>query len=121
MRLVHAEVLESMGLQGLDPPADAGSAAGEAWSGRKGSHNAPDVFRVRIHNYRRLRVYVTYHNMTSKEKNELIEKVLKKYELYKLSNSRIRRILKDPFNTLPYFVMQYLAYFYPFKVRPTSI
>lgn len=55
--------------------------------------------------------------MNEQQKNELIKKVLKKYELYKLSGSRIARLIKDPVTTVPFFIMQFLAYMHPFKVN----
>lgn len=55
--------------------------------------------------------------MDLEKRTEIKNKVLKRYELYKLQSSRFKRILKDPFRTVPYFIMQTLAYIHPFKVN----
>ncbi len=55
--------------------------------------------------------------MDEQQKNKLIEKVLKKYELYKLSGSRLKRLIRDPVTTVPFFILQFLAYIHPFKVN----
>ena len=55
--------------------------------------------------------------MNEPQKSKLIEKILKKYELYKLSGSRLARLIKDPVTTVPFFIMQFLAYIHPFKVN----
>lgn len=55
--------------------------------------------------------------MNQTKREEIKNKVLKRYELYKLQNSRLKRILKDPFRTIPYFIMQSIAYRHPFKVN----
>lgn len=54
--------------------------------------------------------------MNNKERTALTEKILSKYKLYTLQGSRIKRILKDPLHTLPYFLMQSLGYIHPYKV-----
>lgn len=54
--------------------------------------------------------------MNEKQKIELKKVVLKRYELYKLQHSRNKRILKDPLRTIPFFIMQSIAYLHPFKV-----
>ena len=55
--------------------------------------------------------------MNEDQKNILIQKVLNKYELYKLSGSRIKRLIKEPFHVTPFFILQLLAYIKPFKVK----
>jgi FkbM family methyltransferase len=55
--------------------------------------------------------------MKPEQKTELKNKILKRYKLYKLQYSRVRRILKDPFRTIPYFLMLAIAYRHPFKVH----
>lgn len=55
--------------------------------------------------------------MNTQQRESVKTKVLKNYELYKLQYSRIKRILKAPFKTIPYFVMIYLAYKRPYKVN----
>jgi FkbM family methyltransferase len=53
----------------------------------------------------------------NKEKRDNIKaRVLQRYELYKLQNSRIRRVLRDPLRTIPFFALAYIAYKHPFKV-----
>ncbi len=59
--------------------------------------------------------------MNNTQKTELKAKILKRYELYKLQSSRLKRILKDPFRTIPYFIMQTIAYKHPFKVSYTTL
>ncbi len=51
------------------------------------------------------------------QREKIKNKVLKRYDLYKLQHSRFKRILKDPFRTIPYFIIQSIAYHYPFKVN----
>ncbi len=55
--------------------------------------------------------------MDTKQRNLLQTKILKRYELYKLQHSRLKRLIKDPFRTIPYFLMLALAYRHPFKVK----
>jgi FkbM family methyltransferase len=50
-------------------------------------------------------------------REQIKKKVLKNYELYKLQYSRLKRILKAPIKTIPYFIMTYFAYKHPFKVK----
>lgn len=59
--------------------------------------------------------------MTQENKNQLKNKILKRYELYKLQSSRLKRILKDPIRTIPYFILQLIAYQHPFKVNYTTL
>jgi FkbM family methyltransferase len=54
-------------------------------------------------------------------KEELTNKILKRYELYKLNHSRWQRFLKDPFRSAIYYAMQYLAYIKPYKVNYTTL
>ncbi len=55
--------------------------------------------------------------MDTQTRESIKNKVLKNYELYKLQYSRIKRVLKAPFKTIPYFIMTYFAYKHPFKVK----
>lgn len=55
--------------------------------------------------------------MNSDQRKILTSKILKRYELYKLQYSKLRRVLKDPFRTIPYFLMLLIAYRHPFKVK----
>ena len=55
--------------------------------------------------------------MNTEQRKLVKNKVLKNYELYKLQYSRIKRILKSPLKTIPYFIMIYFAYKKPFKVN----
>jgi FkbM family methyltransferase len=55
--------------------------------------------------------------MEQEQRNKLKKRILKRYELYKLQSSRLKRFLKDPARTLPYYVMQFIAYKKPFKVK----
>lgn len=45
------------------------------------------------------------------------KRVLERYELYKLQHSRLQRALKDPFRTIPYYILTTIAYKHPFKVN----
>ncbi len=54
--------------------------------------------------------------MNTEQREKVKAKVLKNYELYKLQYSRVKRILKAPFKTIPYFFMIYVAYKHPYKV-----
>lgn len=55
--------------------------------------------------------------MNNKEKEVLKSKILSRSELYELQGSRLKRIIKDPIRTIPYFIMQYFAYIHPYKVK----
>ena len=55
--------------------------------------------------------------MDTQTRETIKNKVLKNYELYKLQYSRLKRVLKAPFKTIPYFIMTYFAYKHPFKVK----
>lgn len=55
--------------------------------------------------------------MDNTKREQIKNKVLKNYELYKLQHSRLKRVLKAPFKTLPYFIMTYFAYKHPYKVK----
>ncbi|MDB5260135.1 MAG: hypothetical protein JWN37_366 [Candidatus Nomurabacteria bacterium] len=55
--------------------------------------------------------------MNNQEREELKKKILKRYELYKLQGSRFKRILKDPFRTIIYYIMQAAGYIHPYKVN----
>lgn len=55
--------------------------------------------------------------MNTEQREKVKAKVLKNYELYKLQYSRVKRILKAPFKTIPYFFMIYIAYKHPYKVK----
>ncbi len=59
--------------------------------------------------------------MEKSKREDLKKKIIKRNELYKLQYSRFKRILKDPFRTIPYFVMQTIAYRHPFKVNYTTL
>lgn len=54
--------------------------------------------------------------MEEKQKIELKKMVLKRYELYKLQPYRLKRLLKDPIRTIPFYIMQSIAYLHPYKV-----
>lgn len=55
--------------------------------------------------------------MNPEQRAELKKKILKRYELYKLQYSRVRRIIKDPFRTIPWFIVNAIAHVHPFKVK----
>lgn len=59
--------------------------------------------------------------MTPKEKRELSEKILKRHELYELQNSRLKRLLKDPFRTFRFYVEQSFAYIRPYKITRNTL
>jgi FkbM family methyltransferase len=59
--------------------------------------------------------------MNDKERAKLKAKIIKRYGLYKLQYSRLKRLVKDPFRTLPYYALQAIAYQYPFKVRKKTL
>ncbi len=54
--------------------------------------------------------------MNIQQKKTLKGLILKRNELYKLRGSRFKRILKDPLRTIPYFIIETIAYIHPFKV-----
>ena len=55
--------------------------------------------------------------MNEQQRKEVKARILKRYELYKFQSSRLKRLLKDPLRTLPYYIMQFIAYRVPFKVN----
>jgi FkbM family methyltransferase len=55
--------------------------------------------------------------MNEQQKEKLKKSVLERYELYKLQSSKLKRILKDPFRTIPYFIIETIAYIKPFKIN----
>ena len=59
--------------------------------------------------------------MNPEQRSQLKSNILKRYELYKLQSSRLRRILKDPLRTIPYFIMIWIAYKIPYKVRYVTL
>lgn len=59
--------------------------------------------------------------MNEKQRKILKGKIIKRYALYRLQYSRLRRLLKDPFRTLPYYIMQAIAYRHPFKVKKKTL
>lgn len=59
--------------------------------------------------------------MNESEKKSLKKIILKRNELYELQSSRLRRLLKDPFRTFTYYVMQYIGYIKPYKVNYTTL
>lgn len=55
--------------------------------------------------------------MNQNQKDDLKKKILKRYELYKLQSSRLKRLIKDPLRTIIYYIMQFCAYRKPFRVN----
>lgn len=55
--------------------------------------------------------------MTTEEKQRVKDKIIEGNELYKLKDSRVKRILKNPFRTIPYFVMNAIAHIHPYRVN----
>lgn len=49
-------------------------------------------------------------------REQLKKAILKRYELYKLQSSRLKRLLKDPIRTFPWYVINAIAHVHPFKV-----
>ncbi|OGG85492.1 hypothetical protein A2392_03330 [Candidatus Kaiserbacteria bacterium RIFOXYB1_FULL_46_14] len=59
--------------------------------------------------------------MNDKERAELKAKIIKRYGLFKLQHSRLKRLLKDPFRTLPAYILQAIAYHHPFKIKKKTL
>ena len=59
--------------------------------------------------------------MDEKQRTDLKKLVLKRYELYKLQPYRLKRLLKDPIRTIPFYIMQSFAYLHPYKVTYTTL
>lgn len=59
--------------------------------------------------------------MDTAQRNRLKAKIIDRHALYKLQYSRLKRLLKDPWRTLPYYVLQTIAYRYPFKVKKRTL
>jgi FkbM family methyltransferase len=58
---------------------------------------------------------------TAIDKNDLKRKILHRYELYKLNNSRLKRLLKDPIRTGIFYIMALLAYLKPYRVYKKTL
>lgn len=59
--------------------------------------------------------------MKKEARQKLKKEILSRQELYELQGSRLKRLLKDPVRTLPYYFMQWLAYRKPYKVTYTTL
>lgn len=59
--------------------------------------------------------------MNKIERVALQSKILNRYELYKLQDSRLKRLLKDPLRTFVFYVMQTAAYIYPYKITHKTL
>lgn len=55
--------------------------------------------------------------MDTNKKENVKNKILKNNELYKLQHSRVKRLIRAPLKTITYFIMTYLAYRRPYKVK----
>ena len=55
--------------------------------------------------------------METQQIKELKIKLLKRYNLYKLHDSKIKRIMEDPIRTIYYFIIESFAFIHPFKVN----
>lgn len=62
-----------------------------------------------------------YLSMTKEEKLALKNKILDRYELYELQDSRLKRLLKDPVRTFAFYVLQTLAYIRPYKITHKTL
>lgn len=58
---------------------------------------------------------------TTIDKNNLKLKILHRYELYKLNNNRLKRLLKDPIRTGIFYIMALLAYIKPYRVYKKTL
>lgn len=59
--------------------------------------------------------------MDIKTKEEIKGKVLKNYELYKIQHSRLKRLLKAPFKTIPFYILSVFARIHPFKMSKKTL
>lgn len=59
--------------------------------------------------------------MKQDARTSLKKEILSRQKLYELQGSRFKRFLKDPFRTLPYYMMQWAAYRKPYKVNYTTL
>jgi FkbM family methyltransferase len=59
--------------------------------------------------------------MNFEDKKRLKGKILNRYELYKLQDSRLKRLLKDPARTFIFYILQTLAYVRPYKITHKTL
>lgn len=52
---------------------------------------------------------------------DLKEKIIRRAELYKIGNSRIKRLVKDPFRTLIFYTLVFISYIKPFKIKSKTL
>lgn len=59
--------------------------------------------------------------MTEEQKEILKKKIIKGNELYSLQGSRMRRLLKNPIRTIPYYIVNIISKIRPFKIGYTTL
>lgn len=59
--------------------------------------------------------------MNQDQRTELKTKILKRYELYRLNNSRLKRLVKDPIRTFIFYTIAILARIKPFKIKMNTL
>ena len=55
--------------------------------------------------------------MTEQEKKKMKREILKRYELYKIRDHRLQRLIKDPLRTLPFYILVLLSKIKPFQIE----
>lgn len=59
--------------------------------------------------------------METQEKQKIKDMVLKNYELYQLQSSRLARLIKSPFKTIPFYILSLIARIHPFKISKKTL
>jgi FkbM family methyltransferase len=59
--------------------------------------------------------------MNKSNREILKQKVMQRYELFKLNHSRVRRFLKEPWRTFKFYVLATISYIKPFKISARTL
>ncbi|MDO8575680.1 MAG: FkbM family methyltransferase [bacterium] len=59
--------------------------------------------------------------MNQQNISELKSKIEHRYDVFKIENNRIKRIIKDPIRTLSYYSLISLSYLFPFKIKTKTL
>ncbi len=59
--------------------------------------------------------------MNKNKRENLKKRIIERHSLYKLQHSRLQRLIKDPFRTFFFYILQTLAYIHPFKVTKKTL
>ena len=55
--------------------------------------------------------------MTKQKKEEIKKEILRRHELYKIHSHRLKRLIKDPLRTFPFYILVLLSRIKPFQIK----